>query len=162
MDILFENSSHHSAVRELHVEAFPTSAESELVEQLRKDGDDVISLVALKESSIVGHVMFSRMSAPFKALGLAPVSVLPHWQRQGIAAQLIEEGVKQAKARAWEGIFVLGDPAYYKRFGFSVSAAESFESPYAGPYLMLLILKEDSLPYRSGRIDYAPAFLSLG
>lgn len=106
--------------------------------------------------------MFSRMSAPFKALGLAPVSVSPRWRRQGIAAQLIEEGVKLAKAGAWEGIFVLGDPAYYERFGFSVSAAESFESPYAGPYLMLLILNEDSLPYRAGRIDYAPAFLSLG
>jgi putative acetyltransferase len=162
MDISLENSSHHSAVCQTHVEAFPTSVESELVEQLRKDGDDVISLVAIEEGGIVGHVMLSRMSAPFKALGLAPVSVFPHWQRQGIAAQLIEEGVKQAKARAWEGIFVLGDPAYYERFGFSVSAAEIFESSYAGPYLMLLILNEDSFACRSGRIDYASAFLSLG
>ena len=76
-----------------------------------------------------------------------------HLQRQGIAAQLIEEGVKQAKAGGWEGIFVLGDPAYYERFGFSVSAAEKFKSPYAGPYLMLLILNEDSLISWSGRTE---------
>jgi putative acetyltransferase len=106
--------------------------------------------------------MFSRMNAPFKALALAPVSVSPHRQRQGIAAQLIEEGVKQAKASGWEGIFVLGDPAYYERFGFSVSAAEKFDSPFAGPYLMLLLLNQDSLIPLVGRIDYAPAFLSLG
>ena len=88
MNISLENTRHHSAVRQLHVEAFPSSVESELVEQLRKDGDGEVSLVALEEDGVVGHVMFSRMSAPFKALGLAPVSVSPHRQRQGIAAQL--------------------------------------------------------------------------
>jgi putative acetyltransferase len=162
MNISLENTRHHSDVRQLHVEAFPSSVESELVEQLRKDDDGVISLVALEEDNVVGHVMFSRMNAPFKALGLAPISVSPHWQRLGIAAQLIEEGVKQAKAGGWEGIFVLGDPAYYERFGFSVGAAEKFKSPYAGPYLMLLILNEDSIIPWSGRIEYAPAFSALG
>ena len=130
--------------------------------QLRKDGDAVISLIAVEGGNVVGHVMFSRMSAPFRALGLAPVSVDPHWRNQGIAARLIEEGLKQAKATGWEGIFVVGDPAYYQRFGFSANAAEGFESPYAGPYLMVLALNEDGLPSRSGRIDYAPAFSSLG
>jgi len=132
------------------------------VAQLRKDGDAVISLIAVEGGNVVGHVMFSRMSAPFRALGLAPVSVDPHWRNQGISARLIEEGLKQAKATGWEGIFVVGDPAYYQRFGFSANAAEGFESPYAGPYLMVLALNEDGLPSRSGRIDYAPAFSSLG
>ncbi len=106
--------------------------------------------------------MFSRMSAPFRALGLAPVAVLPDWRRNGIAARLIEDGIKQAQKDNWVGIIVLGEPGYYKRFGFSVAKAEKFESPYAGPYLMALALQGNDLPCQSGRIDYAPAFLVLG
>jgi len=106
--------------------------------------------------------MFSRMSAPFRSLGLAPVAVLSDWRRKGIAARLIEGGIKRAQKDGWEGIFVLGEPGFYRRFGFSAAQAEKFESPYAGPYLMALALQGSDLPCKSGRIDYAPAFSALG
>ena len=142
--------------------AFPTPAEADLVDQLRLDGDAIISLVAVDGNDVMGHVLFSTMTAPFKALGLAPVSVESGMRRRGIAARLIEEGIRDAKSAGWEAIFVLGDPAYYQRFGFSAKEAELFNSPYAGPYLMVLALNEGGLPASSGRVEYAPAFAALG
>ncbi|MDH7797812.1 MULTISPECIES: N-acetyltransferase [unclassified Beijerinckia] len=158
-----------AAIHHVVEAAFGQAVEAALVDQLRAAGDSVISLVAIEEEAVVGHVMFSRMTAPFKALGLAPVAVLPQWQGRGIGSALIREGLKRAAAEAWpeawsepwQAVFVLGDPAYYRRFGFDVARASGFISPYAGPYLMLLTLRDDVLA-REGRIDYAPAFAALG
>lgn len=162
MIIEVEQFSHYASVWQLHADAFPSPAEANLVEQLRSDGDARLSLVAIEDGRVVGHVMFSKMDAPFKALGLAPISVALEKRRQGIAAALIEEGIKGAKAEGWEGIFVLGKPDYYSRFGFSADAAAAFESPYAGPHLMMLALDSIGMAFNSGRIDYAPAFSTLG
>ena len=101
------------------------------------------------------------MSAPFKAVGLAPVSVAPARQRCGIGRRLIRAGLRRAADEGWQGAFVLGDPAYYRRFGFNPERASGFASPYAGPHLMVLGLHGD-LAATEGRIDYAPAFAALG
>jgi putative acetyltransferase len=74
---------------------------------------------------------------------------------------LVDESLKQAREQEWEAVFVLGDPAYYQRFGFRVDLARGFSSPYAGPHFMALSLGA-RLRISGGRIDYAPAFASLG
>lgn len=160
------------AIRAVVAAAFGQTLEADLVDRLRADGACVLSLVALEGEALVGHVMFSRMVAPFTALGLAPLSVLPAWQRRGIGGALVREGLRRLAQETWEetwqetweapwqAVFVLGDPAYYQRFGFDASRASGFTSPYAGPYLMALSLQGE-LPARSGRIDYAPAFAGL-
>jgi putative acetyltransferase len=157
-----ERLDHHAAVRDLLLSAFPSADEADLVERLRRDGDAVISLVATDDDRVVGHVMLSRMIAPFRALGLAPVAVSASWRKRGVAAALIEAGLRQATADHWQAVFVLGDPAYYRRFGFSAEAAEGFDCRYAGPHLMVRALAGDQLPADRGRIDYAPAFAALG
>jgi putative acetyltransferase len=162
MIVQAENSSHYAAVHTLHAEAFPSPAEANLVEQLRRDGDAILSLVAIEQTHVIAHVMFSKMSAPFRALGLAPVSVAPDRRRRGVAAALIHEGIAHAKATGWNGIFVLGNPAYYSRFGFRVDTAALFDSAYAGPHFMLLALDGAVIAAHSGRVDYAPAFSALG
>ena len=161
MDIRTDSPDNYAAIRKLHLRAFPGSGEADLVDQLRRDGDAVISLVAATDAGIVGHIMFSRMCAPFRALGLGPVAVLPKWRRKGIAARIIRAGISQAREGGWQGIFVLGEPDYYQRFGFSLALAENFLSKYAGPYLMALALEDNDLPVRSGRIGYAPDFSKL-
>ena len=65
------------------------------------------------------------------------------------------------RADGWEAVFVLGDPAYYERFGFSVAAAAGFASPYAGPYFMALGLNDGIIAPRTGRLAYARAFQDL-
>ncbi|YBV95321.1 N-acetyltransferase [Phyllobacteriaceae bacterium JZ32] len=150
-----------AAIHRVVEAAFQQSMEADLVDRLRADGDAVISLVAEEDGEIVGHVLFSPMSASFPALGLAPVSVLPGRQNQGIGSMLIREGLKQAESRGCRVVFVLGEPAYYRRFGFDPALAAGFDSPYAGPYLMALPLN-GKMPAERGRVDYAPAFAALG
>jgi putative acetyltransferase len=149
-------------IRHLLLASFPGPGEADLVDRLREDGDAVMSLVATEGQVLTGHVMFSKMAAPFPALGLGPVVVLPDWRRKGIAAGLIQEGIGRASNDGWEGIFVLGDPDYFQRFGLWPRHAEGFEFPYAGSHFMALPLKHDALPTRSGRLDYARAFSALG
>lgn len=162
MDIRDELLDDHKAIRQVHLASFPGPEEADLVDRLRGDGDAVMSLVAIEGRVLTGHVMFSRMSGPFSALGLGPVAVLVDWRRKGIAAALIREGIRRATNDGWAGIFVLGDPTYYQRFGFQSKHADGFESPFAGPHFMALPLNDAGLPARFGRLDYAPAFSALG
>ena len=142
-------------------QAFPGPEEANLVRHLYRDGDVVLALVAEMADQVVGTVLFSRMGAPFPALGLAPLAVVPERQRQGIAASLIRKGLELARDDGWEGVFVLGDPDYYTRFGFTAAAASGFNNPYAGPYLMALSLGGGPLPACEGKVDYAKAFAAL-
>ena len=155
-----ETAADHAAVRQVVSLAFGHEVEADLVDRLRADGDVALSLVAADEERIVGHILFSPMRAPFRALALAPVAVLPERQRQGIGSALIEAGLARAMSAGFEGVFVLGEPAFYGRFGFERGLAADFQSPYAGPYLMARALA-GPLPVRSGRIDHAPAFAAL-
>jgi putative acetyltransferase len=150
-----------AAIRAVEEAAFARSDEADLVDALRASGEAELSLVAVEREHVVGHVMFSRMEAPFRALGLGPVAVRPDRQGQGIGGGLIREGLLRAQDEDWQAVFVLGEPAYYRRFGFDPALAAGFRSPYAGPYLMALPLGATDLPTRSGRVDYAPAFAAL-
>ena len=161
MDIRDEKYEDHHRVRALIEAAFGQSTEADLVDALRREGDAEIALVAIDGGEIVGHVMLSSMVAPARALGLAPVSVLPSYQGKGIGATLIQEGLRQAKARGWEAVFVVGRPEYYARFGFRTDIAKAFASPYAGPHFMALELVEGVLQGKCGKVAYAPAFAAV-
>src|SRR5689334_22313063 len=97
MIIREEEFADRAAIREVVRAAFGRIAEATLVDQLRKDGDSVISLVAVDHASIIGHVMLSNMKARFKALALAPVSVRPDRQRSGIGSSLVREALTRAR-----------------------------------------------------------------
>ena len=98
----------------------------DLVDRLRADGDAAIALVAAEHGRIIGQILFSPVRAPFRALALAPVAVLPGRQRQGIGSALIESGLARATTAGWEGVFVVGEPAFYRRFGFEPELAAGF------------------------------------
>ncbi|WP_212611548.1 GNAT family N-acetyltransferase [Shimia haliotis] len=160
MLIRSETPSDIDAIRALTETAFGQPDEARLVDLLRADGDAAISFVAVLDDQIVGHVLFSPMAAPVKTLGLAPVSVAPTYQKQGIGAQLIRRGLSQAQLDGWQASFVLGNPDYYTRFGYSVEAAKGFTNQFAGPYFMARELAPDALktPFA---VSYAPAFDKL-
>jgi putative acetyltransferase len=149
------------AVYQVVSAAFGQTAEANLVAALRAAGDSVVSLVAEEESQIVGHVMLSRMKAPFPALALAPVSVTPARQRRGIGSALIRKALTRAREEGCAAVFVLGDPVYYQRFGFDREAAAAFVSPYAGSHFMILKLIS-SCAATTGELRHAPAFAALG
>jgi putative acetyltransferase len=161
MEVRIESAGDLTGIRDVHEEAFPTRSEADLVDQLRANGDAALSLVAVLENEIVGHVMFSVMRTPPGTLGLGPVAVLTRYRRRGIAADLIRAGLKSALQNGWKGVFVLGSPAYYCRFGFDSALAAGFTSRYAGPHLMGLALQSEGLTQK-GSLEYADAFTALG
>ena len=153
------------AIQSVQLVAFhPSTDEAGLVIRLHEDGDSVLSLVAELRGEIVGHVMLSRMRVTgdgrdYRAVGLAPVAVRPWAQDGGVGSALIEAALDEAKALGEEVVFVVGDPDYYVRFGFSPGAAEPFDSPYAGrSWFMALWLRSDAVPPKSGSASYARAF----
>jgi putative acetyltransferase len=155
-----------AGMRAVHRAAFPTAAEADLVDALVREGDAVVSLVEERQSEIVGHVLLSRMAVtgdgrPVRALGLAPVGVLPGFQGGGIGRGLIEAALAIAQAIGEELVFVLGEPDYYARFGFSADTAAPFASPYASPYFMALALRPGFSAPARGEAAYARAFSDL-
>ena len=100
---------------------FSDGAEAKVVDALRAAGALTLSLVATQGGEIAGHVAFSPVTISGQAggwYGLGPVSVWPHHQRRGIGQALIREGLRRLQSMGAGGCVLLGDPAYYARFGF--------------------------------------------
>ncbi|WP_439568489.1 GNAT family N-acetyltransferase [Sphingopyxis sp.] len=141
--------------------------EAELVRMIEADGDTLVSLVATQGDEIAGHMLFSRMDvaadgAAIPAAGLAPVSVVPERQGQGIGDALIRAGLAALREQGCAISFVLGHAAYYPRFGYSPELAARFASPFAGPHFMAMMLDSGAPWPLGGRADYAPAFGRMG
>ena len=114
----------YAAVEELTEQAFGQTAEAEVVRRVRQQSDlHPISLVAVQDHTIIGHVLFSKISlAATKTsgllFGLGPVSVHPEHQQQGTGSALIRDGLSMCESSGSLACFALGDPTYYQRFGF--------------------------------------------
>ncbi len=150
-------------VRSIHEAAFGRPDEADLVDSLRSEGDVLLSLVAEVKQRIVGHVLFSRMSietsqGPVTAAALAPVAVLPDYQRRGIGGQLIRCGLDLLRGRGEQIVIVLGHPGYYPRFGFSSEKARSLESPFPPEAFMAMELRSGALAGIRGKVRYPAAF----
>ena len=139
-----EEPGDEASVRAVHQQAFGGAAEAQLVDQLRRDRDLVLSLVAAT-NGVVGHAAFSRLhvsDASLRAVALAPVAVVPSYQGQGIGSALVQEGLERLRLAGEHVVLVLGEPAFYGRFDFSSEAASRFSTPYDGPYMQVLALSE--------------------
>lgn len=117
--------------------AFGGNAEAQLVEALRAASQATISLVAIVDDEVAGHILFSPATIESgarvnPAIGLAPLSVLPEHQRQGIGSQLAREGLRQCRQLGYELAIVLGHPAYYPRFGFQPAILRGIRCEYPG------------------------------
>jgi putative acetyltransferase len=136
-----------------------------LVRQLRDDGLIFASVVAVIGNTLVGNAVFSRLllttsSASLEAVALAPVAVMPSRQRCGIGSKMINHGLEICARGGFPAVLVLGDPAYYGRFGFSHDAARKIRSPYsdAGEAWMALEFQSESLPRVATQAVYPKAF----
>lgn len=154
--------SDYAAIRQVVRHAFGRDDEANLVEQLRADGDALVELVAASDIAVQGHILYSplaivRDGETLHAAALAPVSVLPAFQAKGLGGELIRAGNARCKELGCVGVVVLGHAAYYPRFGFSASLAESLEAPFSGPHFMALEF-EPGVFASGGKVQYAKAF----
>jgi putative acetyltransferase len=112
--------------------------EHRIVEGLRASGALALSLVAVSDLGIVGHVAASPATvseATGDWFGIGPISVLPQWQRQGIGSRLMDSVLSQLRARGARGCVLVGDPRFYARFGFR--SDESLVVPGVPPEVSL-------------------------
>lgn len=156
MHIRAETPRDHKAVSRVVTQAFGRPQEARLVDELRAGGALVVSLVAEQNGEIRGHVALSRLVAPANALALAPVAVLPSFQKRGIGSALIRDALGRAQSLGAGMVFVLGEPDFYDRFGFTGTEAAPFTCDFAGPYFQALRLNRE--PVAAGPVIYAEAF----
>jgi putative acetyltransferase len=164
IEIRSERAEDSAAIQEVHAQAFGGPAEAKLVYLITERKKALIALVALSDARVVGHVLFSLVTvahAPkaFKAVGLAPIAILPEFQKQGIGSQLIREGLKCCNHAGYDAVVLLGDPGYYSRFGFTRAADFGLDNEY-GVYdeFMVLSLRDRALDGIAGMVKYLPEF----
>ncbi|MXO96647.1 GNAT family N-acetyltransferase [Erythrobacter aquimaris] len=157
-----EGPSDHAAIAVVTEAAFRGQKHSDgsevaIVDRLRKDGDLTLSLVAEDAERIVGHVAVSPVTIDGNAgnwYGLGPISVLPALQHKGIGSRLMQRALADMRAIGAAGIILLGNPAYYSRFGFEHDPRLEYPGP-PPEYFQRLVLTGDA---PTGVVSYAPAF----
>lgn len=149
-------------IREVNDKAFGQPLEGRLVDLLRANGGILLSLVAVSEARIVGHILFSPVSVntdgdELQGAGLGPMAVLPEFQRKDIGTQLISEGLGRLRLQGYPFVVVLGHPEYYPRFGFVPASRYNVRCEWNVPdeAFMLMKLKECAV---SGLAKYRQEF----
>lgn len=163
-----ETAADISAIYQVNKLAFEQEGEARLVNLLRESEAFIpgLSLVAVLNNEVVGHILFSRIyivsSAGNKveSIALAPVAVLPQYQQQGIGKLLIERGLDEARTLSYESVIVLGHPEYYPKFGFVPAEKWNIKAPFDVPSeaFMALELVLGKLDNVSGVVEYAKEF----
>ena len=167
MEIREEREGDCEGIQRVHLGAFEGDVEVRLVDLLRARGKAVVSLVAIVNAEVVGHVLFSQVtidgcSSDARALGLAPVGVLPAFQRNGIGSRLIREGLSRCAAAGHDIIVLIGEPRYYARFGFQPAKPCGLDNEYGvSEEFMVLELAEGALDRTRGLVRYAPEFAEV-
>ncbi len=169
-----EQVSDHARVYEIQKAAFGQDGEAHLVNTLRERARPFVSLVAVKGDDLVGHVLFSPVTieetsssenskeAPTFA-GLAPLAVTPETQSMGAGSALVRAGLQECARIGWQAVFLLGDPAYYSRFGFELAAEHGlrYESEAFDAGFQMIELVPDVLSECRGWVRYHEAFSDL-
>ncbi len=132
-----------------------------IIHELRKSNVLTLSLVAEVDGGVVGHISFSPIKISDGSenwYGLGPISVKPDLQKQGIGKSLVNEGLSILKAQNGEGCALVGDPGYYRQFGFENIPGLIHEGV---PQEVFLVLPFDnSIP--QGTVEFHESFLATG
>lgn len=168
LDIRPEKEADVAAISSVHTIAFGQENEARLVALLRQRADFIpdLSLVAVVDGNVVGHVLFSAIEivgeegVVHESLALAPIAVLPQQQQRGIGGELIRHGLAEARKLGYTSVIVLGHEHYYPRFGFVPAATWNIAAPFdvPSPVFMALELEAGSLTGAAGVVRYPKEF----
>lgn len=165
MEVRAEKPEDVEAVRQVNIAAFGRDHEANLVDQLRKEVASTFSFVAVQAGRVIGHILFSPVSVEgcssnLFILGLAPLAVIPEYQRQGVGSLLIQHGLRKCTQSGCSAVVVLGDSNYYPRFGFVPAKEKGLGCEYGVPdeVFMVLELASGALQGCSGTVIYRSEF----
>jgi HAD superfamily hydrolase (TIGR01509 family) len=155
-------------VRVVEESAFGRATEANLVDLCRQRGKVGLSLVAVRDGNIVGHVLFTPVTLDppcpgWRGLGLGPIAVLPEFQRTGIGSQLMQTGLEMCREWGFDFVVLLGDPNYYSRFGFIPAKEFGLDNKYGvEDEFMARELKPGVLKGTRALVRYVPEFKETG
>lgn len=165
VSIRLESPSDIDSIRHVNEQAFDQPAEAAIVDKLRNRNALTLSLVAMKDNEVMGHIAFTKVTiesedSSFEAIALAPMAVLPAYQRKGIGTQLVKAGLEECRRLGHEIVVVLGHPDYYPRFGFIPAKQKGIKCEFEAPdeAWMMLELTEGILAGRTGTVKFQPEF----
>jgi putative acetyltransferase len=155
-----------AAIRAVNQAAFGRPDEAAIVDVVRAACPDAVSLVAVDDDRIVGHIFLSPVTVSdgeqtTGGVGLGPLAVVPDRQRQGIGSMLVRAGVAALRRRDCPFIIVLGHPTYYPRFGFVPASRYGLSCQWDGvpdEAFMVLVLDRTATTGLSGTVRYHDAF----
>lgn len=170
LSIRSEEPQDIAAIHQLNKLAFGQDNEANLVDLLREGKNFIpeLSLVAIVDNEIVGHVLFSKINvvngdSHYETLALAPMAIHPRLQKQGIGSRLITYGLQCAGELGYHSVIVLGHEQYYPKFGFVPAARWGIKAPIDVPseVFMAIELVPGSLKNVSGTVEYPVEFSAI-
>jgi len=161
-----ESKQDFAAITSVNDLAFKSPAEGHIIEHIRAACEDIISLVAVDQGKVVGHIFFSPVTVTdndktIKGMGLGPMAVLPEYQNLGIGSRLVNAGLEEVHRLNFSFVIVLGHPHYYPRFGFEQASAHGLSSQWDGipdEAFMVMILDELVMANLTGVVYYRSEF----
>ena len=163
VSVRFEDIGDESAVRTVNQEAFAGPVEAGIVDAVRGSPDS-ISLVATMNDRTVGHILFTPVTiepaARVRVAGLAPMAVLPDFQRRGVGRALVRAGLEECRRSGYAAVVVVGHPEYYPRFGFAPADTWGLEYADRVPreVFMAVELEDNALSGCAGVVRFRPEF----
>lgn len=164
IEIREEGPDDIAAIRNVNKRAFGQDQEGNIVDALRSNGAALLSLVAVVNREVVGHIMYSPATVgEVTGAALGPMAVLPEYQRGGIGSKLVEAGNLRIKDAGWPFVIVLGHADYYPRFGFRPARPLGITCEWDVPedVFMVLVLDQAKMERVSGLAKYRQEFSSL-
>jgi putative acetyltransferase len=152
-----------AAIREVNDAAFDQPLEGRIVDALRAHGAAQLSLVAVVDGRLVGHILFSPVTGcdgP-TGVGLGPMAVVPEFQRRGVGAALVRAALARLREAGCPFVVVLGHDSYYPRFGFVPASTHGLRCDWEVPdeAFMVHVLDPEAMKSVSGVVHYRPEFL---
>lgn len=167
LEIRQENKKDYAEVYNVIKKAFMSAEhcdgnEQDLVVNLRESNNFIpeLSLVAIDDNKIVGYILFTKIRiGKYEELALAPLAVLPEYQKQGIGKKLIEEGHKKAKKLDYQYSIVLGSERYYPKLGYVPASQYGIKAPFEVPNENFMAIELNNTDVEiTGVVEYAKEF----
>ena len=161
-----EKTSDRQTIREINEFAFGQGEEADIVDALRQNCDELLSLVAVVGGHVVGHILFSpvtieKSGQEFRGMGLAPMAVLPSHQGGGVGSALVRRGLGLLKEQNYPFVIVMGHPSFYPRFGFEKASVHGIQPQWEGipdEAFMIAILDPHKMAGVKGVATYRSEF----
>ena len=159
-----EQAGDEAGIRAVHAQSFPSPAEARLVDLLRAAERLAVSLLADVDGCVVGHVAVSPVSVASgpTGAGIGPVAVVASYRRRAIAADLVRAALSACPEAGFGWAVVLGDPAYYARFGFRPAREFGLSDEFhGGSHFQAIELVPGGLPRDAGLVRYPTEFATI-